>query len=95
MTEDEIIRMAREAGFLTHENSLYTNHRYGDCLQEVQRFAALVAAAEREACAKVCEEVLEQYRGTDMGKHAELVGDDCAAAIRARGQGLTHSGKNE
>ena len=43
-------------------------------------------AAEREACAKACEEVLEQYRGTDMGKHAELVGDDCAAAIRARGQ---------
>jgi hypothetical protein len=42
--------------------------------------------AEREACAQVCEEVLEQYRGTDMGKHAELVGDDCAAAIRAREQ---------
>jgi hypothetical protein len=41
---------------------------------------------EREACAKVCEEVLEQYRGTDMGKHAELVGDDCATAIRARGR---------
>jgi hypothetical protein len=44
-----------------------------------------MVAAEREACAKVCEEVLEQYRGTSMGKHAELVGDDCAAAIRARG----------
>jgi hypothetical protein len=43
-------------------------------------------AFEREACAKVCEEVLEQYRGTSMGKNAELVGDDCAAAIRARGQ---------
>jgi hypothetical protein len=42
--------------------------------------------AEREACAKLCEEVLEQYRGTAMGKNAELVGDDCAAAIRARGQ---------
>ena len=41
--------------------------------------------AEREACAKVCEEVLEHYRGTHMGKHAELVGDECAAAIRARG----------
>jgi hypothetical protein len=40
---------------------------------------------EREECAKVCEEVLEQYRGTAMGKHAELVGDDCADAIRARG----------
>jgi hypothetical protein len=45
-----------------------------------------VRESEREACAKVCEEVLEQYRGTDMGKHAELVGDECAAAIRARDQ---------
>jgi hypothetical protein len=45
----------------------------------------LAMAMEREACARVCEEVLEQYRGTDMGKHAELVGDNCAAVIRARG----------
>lgn len=37
-------------------------------------FAALVAAAEREACAKVC----------DGWMHAN--GNDCAAAIRARGE---------
>ncbi len=37
------------------------------------RFAALVAAAEREACAKVCEE------------NAVMIGVLCAAAIRARG----------
>jgi hypothetical protein len=48
---------------------------------------------EREECAKVCEEILEQYRGTDMGKHAELVGDDCATAIRARG-GKSNAGLN-
>ena len=40
----------------------------------VQRFAALVAAAEREACAKVCD---------DIGNPWAL---DCAFAIRARGQ---------
>ena len=85
--KEEIIRMAREAGFLTHENSLYTNHRYGDCLQEVQRFAALVVAAEREACAKV----VEASPSYDWHRFA----CEAAAAIRARGQGLTHSGENE
>ena len=38
----------------------------------LERFAALVAAAEREACAKVCE---EHYTGYGH-----------AAAIRARGE---------
>lgn len=72
------IDMAREAGFTDGELAFM-----GD---NFRRFEALVRADEREACAKVCEEVLEQYRGTDMGKHAELVGDACANAIRARGQ---------
>jgi len=81
MTRDDIIAMAREA-------KLPYYYRTGEVsnLDQLERFAALVATAEREACAKLCEEVLEQYRGTDMGKHAELVGDDCADAIRARGQ---------
>ena len=41
-------------------------------------FAALVAAAEREACAKVCERLPAQQ---DID-----VRDECAAAIRARGE---------
>ncbi len=88
--KEDIIRMAREAA---DETGTLIPTYWNDPLLE--RFAALVRADEREACATVCEEVLEQYRGTDMGKHAELVGDDCAAAIRARGEGLTHSGENE
>jgi hypothetical protein len=43
----------------------------------LERFAALVAAAEREACAKVCDEI----GGRDSDSHAW----DAAAAIRARG----------
>jgi hypothetical protein len=42
--------------------------------KDLEHFAALVAAAEREACAKVC----------DGWTHAD--GDRCAAAIRARGE---------
>lgn len=49
MTTDEVLQAAKEAGFgINHAEAaaiLFT------------RFAALVAAAEREACAKVCDEV--------------------------------------
>lgn len=44
-------------------------------------FAALVAAAEREACAKVCEETTAAW--TQHLYNSGCV--DCAAAIRARG----------
>jgi len=47
MTKDEIIRMAREADIL--ETDCYDNEL------EVEAFANLVAAAEREACARLCE----------------------------------------
>ena len=44
-------------------------------------FAALVAAAEREACAKVCDVEAER-----LGWPTErFAADNCAAAIRARG----------
>ena len=74
MTRDEIIRMALEAGFLKHADALYTNHRFGDCIGELERFAALVAAAERAACAECVEEMAVQ--------HPKPI----AAAIRAGGQ---------
>lgn len=64
MTRDEITRMAQEAGFVGFD---------GDN-GSLRRFAALVAAAEREACAKVCEE---------PGWNAA---NWCATQIRARGQ---------
>ena len=71
MTQDEIVKMAREAGLA-----------YGSDekpLGSVTRFAALVAAHEREACAKVCDvlAVHPEY-ASDITKVA-------AQAIRARG----------
>ena len=68
LSKDEIIRMAREA--------CAPNQTFNSDEEWVKRFAALVVAHEREACAKVCE--------TD-----ELCckcGDECATAIRARGE---------
>jgi len=52
-----------------------------------EAFAALVAAAEREACAKVCEEYRDEWlkgsgRFEFMGEGADLLAD----FIRARGE---------
>ena len=65
MNREDIIRMAREAGLVNWEATAYAN--------ELERFAALVASAEREACAKICEE------------HSTWTGRMCAETIKARG----------
>ena len=73
MDREQIIRMAREAGLA-----------YGSDekpLGSVTRFAALVAAAEREACAKVCSD-LAMHR--DLGSYGMLVAHSCANEILAR-----------
>lgn len=72
MTRDDIIKLAREAGMHLYVNDI-TEEPYA---LVVERFAALVAAQEREACAKTCE--ARSLRDDDMG--AIL-----ARAIRARG----------
>jgi hypothetical protein len=52
---------------------------------DINVFAALVAAAEREACAKVCEDMARQY-DISIDPVEELIACETAAAIRARGQ---------
>ena len=76
MTRDDIIRMAREAGF----SQPWTAPK--ETQERLERFASLVAAAEREACARVCE---ARYMGDNNREDMEA--KRCAAAIRARGQG--------
>ena len=46
-----------------------------------ERFAALVAAAEREACAKVCEDLFDPRWRSEHNAASQ-----CAEAIRARGK---------
>jgi glycerate-2-kinase len=48
----------------------------------VDELAALVAAAEREACAELCEEM--EDRENPYERNVAVL--DCAAAIRARGE---------
>ena len=80
MNRDDIIRMAQEAGLETHPRK--GEVRIGsaiitgcDSTEQVMRFANLVAAAEREACAKVIE----------RDCHDDMTRAEEAAAIRARG----------
>ena len=99
INREDIIRMAREAGMRDYCDSwtveddptrkqpkqIHTN--------DLARFAALVAAAEREACARVCDgkerEKWEQMAKVLTGGLGEIhpIGPkECAAAIRARGK---------
>jgi hypothetical protein len=55
MTREDVIRMAREAKLNIGPAGMGQTVWGGDA--ELERFAVLVAAAEREACAKVCDEV--------------------------------------
>mgnify|MGYP003345571113 CR=1 FL=1 len=81
MTQEDIIRMAREAGFKTPD-SLFPDTYI--CKEfHLQHFAKLVAAAEREACAKVCEDLAELNRVSPTDSMWEW--GECSAAIRARG----------
>ncbi len=96
-SKEDIIRMAREAGFNVEQGYLL---RITGIDEDLERFAALVAAhtlsnidpssfmswqegyaagaaAEREACAKVCD---DWPNGTAFDN-----GQACADAIRARG----------
>ncbi len=91
MTKDDIIKLAREAGW----SGLYTTYNAPTgkadwkmvneslivpvTMEQIERFAALVAAAEREECAKVCYGLPWK----DVGHIPSNLA--FAAAIRARG----------
>jgi len=70
MDREDIIRMAQECQFAHYYES-------GDlvAMPQLERFAALVAAHEREACAKLCD---------GMDHNGVMIAADCAEAIRAR-----------
>jgi hypothetical protein len=84
MTRDDIIRMARETGLVRTGDKWVEPARWG--VTELVHFAALVAAAEREACALVCENMTLEWEDQPAIAQAELATMmDCALAIRSRG----------
>jgi hypothetical protein len=81
MTQDEIIEMAREAGGCDITSHGWTSWVGTQSTEFLERLTKLVAAKEREACAKLCE----SYTDKSDSDH-ETHGYACAAAIRARGE---------
>ena len=83
MTKEEMIEMAKRAGFerLGHTAEDWVCH-----LEDIEEFIKLVAEKEREACAEICDGfylswINIQGRYEFMGEGAS----ECAGAIRARG----------
>ena len=77
MTEDEVIEMARKVGVEATGNEYWPFF-----IEELESFAKLVAAKEREACAKVCGDLMfganpyERWEGMKW----------CMDRIKARGE---------
>ena len=69
MNREIIIRLAQEA------HGPITDRWWDMDVAALERFAALVAAHEREECAKVCE---------DEGKRIDASWMSCANAIRSK-----------
>jgi len=76
MNRDEIIRMARDAGI----PGAWDLNWFDPYLE---RFAVLVAAHEREECAKLCDEQATDYEESDPWNGCARY---LANYIRARGE---------
>ena len=75
MNKDEIIKLIEGNGLTLH----------GD----IEHFAALVEAAEREACAEICKKHADFYAGLEPSPIAQSAWAACVDnrdTIRARGQ---------
>ncbi len=80
MTRDDIIRLRDQADEWAERHLCCTGEYHPDfSVVRDERFAALVVAAEREACAKV----VENYA---LGYAEPVWAFKLTAAIRARGQ---------
>ena len=96
MTKEEIDILWHKAMRLSIEDGdQFTRYRFAELVAEAERnrtwtqdhwteyersIAAAAKAEEREACARVCEDIDAEYEGEDV------LATWCAAAIRARGQ---------
>lgn len=92
MTRDDIIRMAREVGMAAGIGRT-SNGKYAPNVNALgksipvewlERFAALAAAAEREACARLIEAKKEWRGGKWVSTLCPMTTEAIASAIRLR-----------
>ena len=86
MTQDEIIALAKRVGVEATGNE-YWPFFIEELVELVKRVEEKATAKEREACAKVCDELIapDIYRDTEVSMW-DVTCMECANAIRARGQ---------
>jgi len=82
MTKEELLKLAIDAGVMP-VNRAHQNLEpiwWSVTAEDLGKFAGLVTAEEREACAKVCERLMEETDwNAENGRY-----NDCVVAIRAR-----------
>ena len=92
MNRNDIIRMARQAGMKAccgRTDKSGKHHPTVNALfstvpvQWLEQFAALVASEEREACAKLCDEMQEHYASL---KDAALLNGDVELSNASSGE---------
>jgi hypothetical protein len=81
MNSEDIIRMAQDVSGVEFPASM-DGVKIGMSIEHLERFANLVAAAEREACAKVCDVFAVSAFDDEAG-----IALNIQKSIRARGQG--------
>ena len=87
---EEIIQMAKEAGLHRQQHNLMSNPvqyraSYDGYEEHLERFYNLAVAAEREACAKICDAGINNATDWDSSVWDQAC-ENRATAIRARGQ---------
>ena len=86
MTQDEIIEMALVVGTIEDGDLFVFKHH------ELEAFAELVAAKEREECEKVCMETEQKFAelsnkfSSQFDAGGVIGASQCLNAIRARGE---------
>ena len=82
MSGQEIIELGVQAGLCDEFGDINFEYGYHD---EIIAFAKLVATKEREACAKVCDDLYRVW-AFNKGEYDSDMPDalDCRRAIRAR-----------
>ena len=93
MTRDEIMQLARDAGIDFQQHKGITGKWNistcgGQEIEKMERFAALVEAAEREACVQLCKGIRPENNGVSVRDlPGWILGTLSAAdAIQQRGQ---------
>ena len=76
MTNEEILRLA-EVSKVTDPDLGLGMTDYGDSSTQLVEFARAIAAAEREACAKICEDIAQNL-------HYSADVESCSFLIRMR-----------